>query len=138
MQPSTAIVLRRLALAATALLLTAPLGRAFIFAAGEVKGSFDTTISVGSLFRVNDPDPQYYGLGSGGLQRSNNNDDGNLNYRQGVASFLVKASHDLQLDYRNAGLFVRGYYFNDFVNSNGQRARTPLNDEAEKVVGEGA
>jgi hypothetical protein len=135
--------LRRPLIAALALVSTAaPTARAFVFEIGEVKGSFDTTLSVGGLYRLNDPDRQYYGItstfnGVTGLQRSVNADDGNLNYKQGTASFLVKANHDLQLDYKNAGLFVRGYYFNDFVNSNGNRIRTPLNDEARKIVAEG-
>jgi hypothetical protein len=121
-------------------LMLAPALRAVVFQWDDVKGSFDTTISVGGLFRVNDPDPAYYGItnsfnGVAGKQRSVNADDGNLNYRGGqLASFLVKASHDLQLDYGKMGAFVRGYYFNDFVNSNGTRARTPLSDEADKVV----
>jgi hypothetical protein len=141
MNPSKAIphCLRRPAVAALACVLgLAPAARAFVFELGEAKGSFDTTVSVGGLYRINDPDRTYYGLAAGGDQHSVNADDGNLNYRHGMASFLVKANHDLQLDYQNAGLFVRGYYFNDFVNSNGTRARTPLGDEAQKIVGEGA
>ena len=136
--------LRRPLLVALAVVSTAaPSARAFVFEIGEIKGSFDTTLSVGGLYRLNDPDRQYYGItsisgGVTGLQRSVNADDGNLNYRQGTASFLLKANHDLQLDYRNAGLFVRGYYFNDMVNANGTRDRTPLNDEAQKIVAEGA
>jgi len=109
-----------------------------VFEFGDVKGSFDTTVSIGGLYRINDPNPDYYSISAGGRQRSSNADDGNLNYRHGLSSFLVKANNDLQLDYQNTGLFVRGYYFNDFVNSNGARARTPLNPEAEKVVAEGA
>jgi len=133
---------RRLRLPAVASLVLAlgfaPAARAFLFDLGEAKGSFDTTISVGTLYRVNDPDPNFYGLASGGLQRSVNADDGNLNYKQGFDSFLVKASHDLLIKYQNAGLFARGFYFNDFVNSNGTRQRTPLSDEARNLVGEGA
>ncbi|MFZ5495826.1 MAG: DUF1302 domain-containing protein [Verrucomicrobiota bacterium] len=125
------------ALAALLLAGTGPAARAFVFEIGEVKGSFDTTLSAGGLYRLQDPDRQYYGLTAGGLQRSVNADDGNLNYRQGMSSFLVKANHDLQLDYRNAGVFVRGYYFNDFVNSNSNRDRTQLNGEARDIVAEG-
>ncbi len=136
--------LRRPLLAAVALVSTAaPSVRAFVFEIGEIKGSFDTTISVGGLYRLNDPDPALYGItnsfnGVAGQQRSVNADDGDLNYKKGTASFLVKANHDLQLDYKNSGLFVRGYYFNDFVNSNGQRARTALSPEAERIVAQGA
>ncbi len=130
-------------LGALALAAAVPSARAFVFEIGEIKGSFDTTLSVGGLYRLHDPDPALYSIsgsfnGVAGQQRSSNADDGNLNYRKGTASFLVKANHDLQLDYKNSGLFVRGYYFNDFVNSNGTRNRTPLSDEAEKIVAEGA
>jgi hypothetical protein len=141
MKPSKAIprCLRLSAVAGLAAALgVAPAARAFLFELGPVKGSFDTTLSVGSLYRLNDPDRQYYGLTNGGLQRSVNADDGNLNYDAGIASFLVKANHDLLLKYQNTGLFVRGFYFNDFTNSNGSRSRTALSDEARKIVAEGA
>jgi hypothetical protein len=115
-----------------------PVARAFLFELGGAKGSFDTTISVGGLYRLESPDPALYGLANGGQQRSVNADDGNLNYRQGMASFLVKANHDLLLKYQQGGVFVRGFYFNDFVNSEGQRAHIPLSDEAMNVVGTGA
>ena len=103
----------RLPVAASLILAlgVAPTARAFLFELGEAKGSFDTTISVGSLYRLNDPDPNFYGLANGGLQRSVNADDGDLNYRQGFNSFLVKANHDLLIKYQQAGLFVRGFYF---------------------------
>lgn len=136
--------LRQPVIAGVALALgLAPAARAFVFALGDVKGSFDTTISIGGLYRLNEPNPAYYGIsntfnGVAGQQRSVNADDGDLNYRVGMASLLVKASHDLELHYNNAGLFVRGFYFNDFVNSNGTRARTPLSDQAQRIVGEGA
>ncbi len=118
--------------------------RAVVLDFGDLKGSFDTTVSVGGLYRLENPDPQLYGLtstfnGVPGLQHSVNADDGDLNYRKGMASFLVKASHDLQLTYKDtAGIFVRGYYFNDFVNTGGTRARTPLNSDANNIVGENA
>jgi hypothetical protein len=136
--------LRRPVLAGLALALgLAPAARAFVFTYGDIKGSFDTTVSIGGLHRLNDPDPTYYSItssfgGVAGEQRSGNSDDGNLNYRAGLASLLVKANHDLLVQYKNTGLFVRGYYFNDFVNSNGTRARTSLSDEADKIVSEGA
>ena len=129
--------LLRLLPAALILASLTPFARAIVFEVGEIKGSFDTTLSVGGLYRLQDPDRQYYSISAGGLQRSGNADDGNLNYKKGVASFLVKANHDLQLDYGAGGLFVRGYYFNDFVNSNGTRERTALNDDARKLVAEG-
>lgn len=132
--------LRRQAVAGLIIALGfAPAAQAFVFEFAGAKGNFDTTISIGGLYRVNDhPDRDNYGLAAGGFQRSVNADDGNLNYRSGVVSFLAKANHDLLLKYDSGGLFVRGFYFNDFVNSNGNRLRTPLSPEARKVVAEGA
>lgn len=131
--------------AAAALMIALALAsasEAFVFQYGEVKGSFDTTISVGGLARLNGANVDYLGLNdipgapaNTGRQKSSNNDDGNLNYHAGLASFLVKASHDFQISYKDVGAFVRGFYFNDFVNSNGRRNRTELNSEALKLVG---
>ncbi|HET7536884.1 MAG TPA: DUF1302 domain-containing protein [Candidatus Didemnitutus sp.] len=129
--------------AALAALALPPASRAFVFEVGKVDGSFDTTLSVGGLTRLSNPDPDFYGItntfhGVAGHQRSVNADDGDLNYEKGLASFLVKASSDLQLDYKKSfGLFLRGYVFNDFVNSQGDRYKIPLSDEADKVVSQG-
>jgi hypothetical protein len=137
---------RRLRLQAIAALTTAvcvaPFSQAIVLEFGEVKGHFDTTLSAGGLFRLSSPDPELYGItntvdGVPGRQRSVNGDDGNLNYSRSLASALLKASHDLELNYKNAGLFVRGFYFTDFVNTNGKRKKAPLSDEAMRIVGEG-
>ncbi|MBI2515574.1 MAG: DUF1302 domain-containing protein [Opitutae bacterium] len=125
-----------------AALALAPASRAFVFELGDVKGSFDTTVSVGGLFRISNPSTDLYGLtnsinGVPGKQRSVNADDGNLNYHRGLVSSLVKANHDLQLTYKNAGIFVRGFYFTDFTNNNGQRVKTALTNEAKSIVAEG-
>lgn len=111
-------------------------GFAFQFSEGEWSGSFDTTISFGGLYRLGSADPQYYGRANGGLQYSVNTDDGNLNYDKGWTSALAKASHDFQLKYLNHGLFVRGYYFNDFKSDSTQR--TALSEQAEDRVVKGA
>ncbi|HLP25647.1 MAG TPA: DUF1302 domain-containing protein [Acidobacteriota bacterium] len=128
--------------ALTAAMCVVPASRALVLEFGQVKGHFDTTLSIGGLYRLNAPDPELYGItntfnGVAGKQRSVNADDGNLNYDAGFASALLKASHDLELSYKNAGLFVRGFYFNDFVNSNGTRKKAALSDEAQRIVGEG-
>lgn len=111
------------------------------FAAGEVKGSFDTTVSFGGLYRLKDPSPAYYGItntfnGVPGQQTSVNTDDGNLNYGKGWTSQLLKASHDLEVRYRDYGAFVRGYWFTDFKSD--ETRRTPLSDQAEDRVVQGA
>lgn len=135
--------LRLQAIAAlTAVLCVVPASRAIVLNFGEVKGHFDTTLSFGGLYRLNAPSPELYGItntfnGVAGKQRSVNADDGNLNYDEGFASMLLKASHDIELNYKNAGVFVRGYYFIDFVNSSTERKKAALSKEAMRIVGEG-
>lgn len=93
--------------------------QAFEFAngSGEITGSFDTTISAGAAWRTQNRDPALIGIRNGGTARSVNGDDGNLNYNKGDSVFgIAKATHDLELNYRNYGTFVRGSYFYDWVN----------------------
>lgn len=121
--------------------LTPPPGRAVQFTAGDLKGNFDTTLSVGALYRINDPDPDFYGTsnvfrGTAGRQDSVNTDDGNLNYGLGLASRIVKGSHDLELKFRNYGALVRGYWFYDMEAD--QTRRTRLSDQARDRVYRGA
>ena len=143
-QPSPRVAggLARAALVAglAAALLAAP-GRAVQFTAGELKASFDSTLSFGGLYRLKDPNPDYYGTsnvfnGVPGRQTSVNTDDGNLNYDKGWVSELVKGNHDLELKFRNVGALVRGYWFHDFKADDTRR--TPLSDQAEDRVVSGA
>lgn len=131
---------RRIGVAVLALTLIAsaiPI-RAFQFGSGEFKGSFDSTLSFGTLSRLDDPSPDYYGLtatfnGVPGRQNSVNADDGNLNYGKGLVSELLKGTHDLELKYRNYGALVRGYWFYDYKAD--QTLRTPLSQQAtDRVV----
>jgi hypothetical protein len=97
-----------------ALALALP-GHAFEFkAGGELAGSFDTTITLGALWRAQGRDPARIAIINGGTARSPNEDDGNLNYDKGeLVSGLVKVGHDLDLKYRNFGFFLRVLYFYD-------------------------
>tara|TARA_R110001592_G_scaffold141523_3_gene363101 strand:- start:5455 stop:5760 length:306 start_codon:yes stop_codon:yes gene_type:complete len=52
----------------------------FDFADGEGTFVFDTTLSAGTLMRMEDPDPRLIGIVNGGTSRSVNEDSGNLNY----------------------------------------------------------
>ncbi len=111
------------------------------FTAGDLSGSFDSTFSVGGLYRLQDPNPLFYGISSTfngvpGQQNSVNADDGNLNYGAGWVSTLFKGSHDLELRYHNFGMFVRGYYFTDAKAD--QTARTALSRDARARVVQGA
>ncbi len=126
--------------AALGLLFAAAPSRAFQFTLGEVKGSFDSTLSIGGLYRLNDPSTSNYGTsntfhGIPGLLNSVNTDDGNLNFAEGWVSQVVKGSHDLELKYGNFGALVRGYWFKDAKSDN--TLRTPLSDQAKDRVSRG-
>ena len=134
------------------LLLT--LGSAMLFFASPVcaqasysKGDFtfkwDSTISYGTSFRVQDPDASIIGLpnrfedwdeGVYGTAYSVNGDDGNLNYTD-FFSDAFKFTTEIELRYKNFGMFFRGFTFYDQENEGGDRLRTKLTDEAMDRVG---
>lgn len=106
---------------ALAVLLTLGSGAAravsFESESGEVKGSFDTTLSIGASWRMEERDPTLIGITNGGTARDVNSDDGNLNYNEnGIVYSAIKATHDFDLGFRNYGMFLRGTYFFDPVN----------------------
>lgn len=141
----TLIVVRRIIRSALApcfglALFTSPSG-AFQFESGQLKGSFDTTLSYGLLNRLQDPDPTYYGItnsfnGVFGQQTSVNTDDGNLNYGKGLVSAMLKGSHELELKYGDFGALIRGYWFTDWESNRPQR--TALSSQAKDRVVRGA
>ncbi|GMR08160.1 MAG: DUF1302 domain-containing protein [Gammaproteobacteria bacterium] len=104
--------------------------QAFEFNQGELSGSFDTTISLGATWRVEGRDKDLIGVANLGRLRSVNTDDGNINYDKGVVSSVIKVTHDLEVDYRNFGAFVRATYFNDFKNN----GNNDLTSKAEGIV----
>ncbi|MDA0191217.1 MAG: DUF1302 family protein [Proteobacteria bacterium] len=53
---------------------------AFEFKSGELSGSFDTTVSAGALWRMDNRDPALVSISNGGSARDPNSDDGNLKY----------------------------------------------------------
>ncbi len=87
---------------------------AFEFSSGEVSGSLDTTVSLGALWRMDDREAALVSIANGGTSRDPNSDDGNLKYdRNDLVATTLKATHDLELKYRNFGAFIRGSYFYD-------------------------
>lgn len=117
---------------------------------GDVEISFDSTFSIGSSWRTenrnwndnigksnnanNGLDYSGYSIfnpmptkedvwaqGAGGY--STNGDNGNLNYNAGESfSKVFKGVHELDIQYQNVGLFVRGMYFYDYAMMNEDRA----------------
>ncbi len=114
------------AIAVGGILLVSP-ASAIEFDNGEVRGSVDTTLSHGLMFRVENRDDELAG--------DVNGNDGNLNYKRGLVSSASKFTIDLDLDTDAFGAFVRTSGFIDFENWGGTRERTPLSDAAKAGVG---
>ncbi len=139
--PRSTRAFTRLAGVAAALTLLYPEALAIQFSNGELKGSFDSTLSFGGLYRLSAPSADFYSTsasfgGVAGRQNSSNTDDGNLNYGKGWASQLLKGSHDLEVRYRNFGALARGYWYQDFKAD--ETLRTPLSDQAKDRTVRGA
>ena len=115
----------KLSLALLASSLTWSSAQAVDFNLGEVEGHFNSQVSVGVSWRAEDRDPSLIGgLNGGSMPVTNNgvNDDGNLNFDKGDAfSKIFKGVHDLELSYKNVGLFARGKYWYDFELKDGNR-----------------
>lgn len=123
--------------------LTIPSAQAVSINWGEIQGSFDSTFSAGASWRVEDRNfneqigkvnnphngldwSGYSAFGNKKYQStqlfatdgsySSNGDLANLAWSKGQAfSQVVKGLHELDLNYKNFGLFVRGMYFKDFA-----------------------
>ena len=105
-------------------------------APSEFKWSWGNTLTYGLGFRVADPDKRLIGIAAGGSAFSVNGDDGIQNYEKGLFTNAAKITSEFEFSYKQAvGGFVRGFAFYDFVNQNGDRARTPLADAAKDRVG---
>lgn len=85
----------------------------------EVRGSLDTTLTYGALWRVSGQDSENIGLSNGGSKASVNYDNGNQNYERGdLVSSLFKMTNDLSFDYKNFGAFFRVLSFYDHAIQN--------------------
>jgi hypothetical protein len=139
--PVCSALSRTALVASLALAFVAHSAKAIQFSNGGLTGSFDSTISFGALYRLQEPSYTNFGTtnrfnGVSGLLNSVNTDDGNLNYGKGWASELFKGSHDLELKYGNFGALVRGYWFTDLKSDD--TLRTKLSDQAKDRVVRGA
>ena len=100
------------------------------------KWSWGNTLTYGLGFRIADADKRIIGVAAGGTAFSVNGDDGNQNYKKGLFSNAVKITSEFEFSYKQTvGGFVRAFAFYDFVNMNGDRARTPLTNDAKGRVG---
>jgi hypothetical protein len=118
-------------------LLAAVSVSALTFTHGDINGSFDTTISVGGIYRLDDPDPDLYGTSNGGNANSVNSDDGNLNFEKGWVSQAVKVTADFEYNYgENFSFFTRGFFLFDDELANGVRPHKALTQEAKDHAAE--
>jgi len=97
-----------------------------------LNGSWDTTLSWGNVFRSQSSSNDIICDSNGGNSYSCNYDDGTLNYGTGLVSNQLKFLSEIQLDYKNVGLFVRGTGYYDFEADNTER--TPLSKAAKDDV----
>lgn len=121
-------------IAASVLLSTAAQALDFSTANG-ITGSWDTTLSYGQAWRLQDPDCNLIATADGGCGRSPNIDDGNLNYRDDLFSRAFKIVTELSVERGNFGAFVRGSGLYDAQVMDHHTDRTPLRKDAEDLVG---
>ncbi|NQD91519.1 DUF1302 domain-containing protein [Pseudomonas sp. CrR25] len=76
----------------------------FSFFDDDVNGSVDTTVSYGTLWRVQGADT---------INEDINRNDANRNFDTGLVSEVYKVTSDLGVNYKNYGAFVRGTAFYD-------------------------
>ncbi len=124
---SASLPLVACALALGGVLLVSPV-RAIEIGQGEVQGSLDTTISHGMTWRVEEQEERVRNF------LASNSNDGNLNYGRGLVSNTSKFTTDLDLGYRNYGLFVRATGYLDFENEDGRGDRTAFGPEAADLL----
>ncbi|MCH5373252.1 MAG: DUF1302 domain-containing protein, partial [Planctomycetes bacterium] len=143
--------LLRSALTAAVLVGLSGTAQAIEFSSGEFTGSIDTTLSYGAAWRMQDYDPEDVGKQANDplafnydkmTQRgvvgrwSANGDDGILNYpdKGDLISNTVKATVEMQVDWRNFGAFIRGSALYDFENAD----KDALSEVAQERVGKDA
>ncbi len=92
------------------------------FQIGDFDLSVNSTVSVGTAFRVEGRASELYGgnnadsQGVFGTGRSNTTDDGNLNYDKGdTFTTIIKGVHDFDLKKDNYGFFSRVKWFYDYT-----------------------
>lgn len=106
------------------------------FNIGEVEGTFDSSLSVGASWSTAKRDMDLVGSANGGKAYTQTNDDGRLNFQRGKTfSQIFKGIHDLELKYKDTGVFLRGKYWYDAELADGNR---PFKDISNKGRKEGA
>jgi len=109
---------------------------AITFDIGEIEGTFDSALSVGASWSTAKRDMRFIGNANGGTGYTQTGDDGRLNFQRGKTfSQIFKGLHDLELRYKDTGVFLRGKYWYDTELQDGNR---PFKDISNKGRKEGA
>lgn len=112
------------------------------FSVGDVRGQFDSQLSVGMSVSTTDADKRFIhvdternGKDMRGQAAGRTSDDGRLNYDRGdIFSKVFRGSHDLALSYNNSGAFFRGKYWYDFEQKDGSQRFYDLDDSGRKPL----
>ncbi|MDD2050607.1 DUF1302 domain-containing protein [Pseudomonas putida] len=118
--------------AAVTLGISAQVG-AVEFTLGEIEGQFDSSLSIGSSWSTTGADRTFISnFNSQGVDGSGSArviDDGRLNFKSGEAfSTIFKGVHDLELKYRDSGVFIRGKYWYDAELADGHQHFYDISD----------
>ncbi|MBD8090326.1 DUF1302 domain-containing protein [Pseudomonas fluorescens] len=109
--------------AAATLVLTGGQAAEFKLMEKEISGTLITTVSYGELWRVQGRDKN---------NRDLNADDGSRNFNTGLVSEVYKITSDLDVAYKNYGVFVRGSAFYDTQIMSGHNDYYDNNTPAER------
>lgn len=103
------------------------------FNIGEIEGQFDSSLSVGASWSTSKADKNLIGKNNGGDGLSQTSDDAHLNFKRGETfSKIFKGIHDLELKYKDTGVFVRGKYWYDFELKDESRLFKDIDDSNRK------
>lgn len=120
-------------LAVAIALSTAAPAYAVNFNIGEIEGQFDSALSIGASWSMDDADPDLIGINNGGTGFTQTGDDNRLNFKKGETfSKIFKGVHDLELRYGDSGVFVRGKYWYDFELKDENRPWKDISDSNRK------
>lgn len=103
------------------------------FNIGEVEGTFDSSLSVGASWSTAKRDMDFVGNANGGTGYTQTGDDGRLNFQRGKTfSQIFKGLHDLELKYKDTGVFLRGKYWYDAELQDGDRLHKDISNNGRK------
>ena len=105
------------------------------FDIGEIEGQFDSSLSLGASWGTERPNKDFIGINNGGRGYAQTGDDGRQNFKRGETfSKIFKGIHDLELKYKDTGVFLRGKYWYDFELKDEDRLFKDVEDDHAKMA----